>query len=171
MRKYYLINFLGYPVDSTLAAAQLIFGGVLDRFPGLKICLAHAGGVLPFIIGRFEHGRLVRPEAQKYCQHPVAYYLKNFYVDSITFRSETLRFVLETMPEGHVFLGTDYPFDMGDLSGVHSVTSAVGDPLQRREILWGSLERLMGLPGSTFRKGGENRLLKERKPCCQNSGP
>jgi aminocarboxymuconate-semialdehyde decarboxylase len=148
MRKYYLINFLGYPVDTTLAAAQLIFGGVLDRFPGLKICLAHAGGVLPFLLGRFEHGRSVRPEAEKLCGHPVSHYLNNFYVDTITFRPETLRFVLETMPEGHVFLGTDYPFDMGDLRGPVSVTSAVDDPLLLKSILGKNLERLMNLPES-----------------------
>jgi aminocarboxymuconate-semialdehyde decarboxylase len=146
MRKYYLINFLGYPVASTLAAAQLIFGGVLDRFPGLKICLAHAGGVLPFLLGRFEHGRTVRPEARTSCKHPVAHYLKNFYLDTITFRRETLRFVLETMPEGHVFLGTDYPFDMGDPNGVASVTSVVDDPFQLKKILGENLVRMMGFP-------------------------
>jgi aminocarboxymuconate-semialdehyde decarboxylase len=145
MRKYYLINFLGYPVASTLAAAQLIFGGVLDRFPKLKVALAHAGGVLPFLLGRFEHGRLVRPEAQRKCQRPVGAYLENFYVDTITFRPETLRFVLETMPEGHVFLGTDYPFDMGDLNGVKSVTVAVENPHQQKQILGDNLKRLMGI--------------------------
>jgi aminocarboxymuconate-semialdehyde decarboxylase len=145
MRKYYLINFLGYPLASTLAAAELIFGGVLDRFQGLKICLAHAGGVLPFLLGRFEHGRLVRPEARMFCKHPVSSYLKNFYVDTITFRPETLRFVLEAFPEGHVFLGTDYPFDMGDLNGVASVTSAIKDPDRQRQILGGNLKRFMGI--------------------------
>ncbi len=145
MRNYYLINFLGYPMDSTLAAAQLLFGGVLDRFPGLKICLAHAGGVLPFLLGRLEHGQSVRPEARKHCGYPVSSYLKNFYVDSITFRAETLRFVLTTMPEGHVFMGTDYPFDMGDLDAVQSVKSAVTDEALLEQILGGTLKRIMGL--------------------------
>ncbi len=144
MRKYYLINFLGYPMESTLAATQLIFGGVLDRYPNLKICLAHAGGVLPFLLGRLEHGQSVRPEAQKRCQHPVSYYLKNFYVDSITFRPETLRFVIETMPRGHVFMGTDYPFDMGDLQAVQSVRSAIADEDLLEEVLGGTLKRIMG---------------------------
>jgi aminocarboxymuconate-semialdehyde decarboxylase len=144
MRKYYLVNFLGYPMESTLAATQLIFGGVLDRYPNLKICLAHAGGVLPFLLGRLEHGQSVRPEAQKRCQHPVSYYLKNFYVDSITFRPATLRFVIETMPRGHVFMGTDYPFDMGDLHAVQSVRSTIEDEDLLEEILGGTLKRIMG---------------------------
>lgn len=145
MRNYYLINFLGYPMESTLAATQLLFGGVLDRYPDLKICLAHAGGVLPFLLGRLEHGQSVRPEAQKRCQYPVSYYLKNFYVDSITFRSETLHFVLKMMPRGHVFMGTDYPFDMGDLNAVQSVRKAIEDEALLEEILGGTLRRIMGL--------------------------
>lgn len=144
MRNYYLINFLGYPMESTLAAAQLLFGGVLDRYPNLKICLAHAGGVLPFLLGRLEHGQSVRPEAQERCQHPVSYYLKNFYVDSITFRPETLHFVLKMMPRGHVFMGTDYPFDMGDLDAVRSVKSAIEDESLLRELLGGALRRIVG---------------------------
>lgn len=145
MRNYYLINFLGYPMESTLAATQLLFGGVLDRYPDLKICLAHAGGVLPFLLGRLEHGQSVRPEAQKRCQHLVSYYLKNFYVDSITFRPETLRFVIEMMPRGHVFMGTDYPFDMGDMNAVQSVRKAIEDETLLEEILGGTLRRIMEL--------------------------
>jgi aminocarboxymuconate-semialdehyde decarboxylase len=148
MRNYYLINFLGYPMDSTLAAVQLLFGGVLDRFPGLKICLAHGGGVLPFLLGRLEHGQSVRPEARELCAHPVSYYLRHFYMDSITFRPETLRFVLSMVPEGHVFMGTDYPFDMGDLDAVQSVKSAVTDETLLKQILSGTLRQIMGLSGA-----------------------
>ena len=150
LQNYYLINFIGYPVDSTIAAAQLVFGGVLDRFPDLKICLAHAGGVFPFLLGRFDHGWSVRPEAQKLCKNPVSYYLKNFYVDSITFRPETLRFVLEIMPEGHVFLGTDYPFDMGDPDPVRFLKSAITDQHLMEEVLGENLRRLLVLSDSIF---------------------
>lgn len=144
MRNYYLVNFLGYPLDTTIAAASLVYGGVLDRFPTLKICLAHAGGVLPFLLGRLEHGRAVRPEASG-TEHPFPHYLKNFYVDSITFSAQTLRFVLSVMPEGHVFVGTDYPFDMGDLEAAASVKEAVKEAEGLASILGGTIERLMGL--------------------------
>jgi aminocarboxymuconate-semialdehyde decarboxylase len=145
VRSYYLANFLAYPLESTIAAAQLVFGGVLDRYPGLKICLSHAGGVLPFLLGRLEHGQSMRPEAQEYCQHPFPHYLKNFYVDTITFRPDTLRFVLEIMPEGHVFMGTDYPYDMEDTDPVGSVAAAVTDETQRAKICGENIEAVLGL--------------------------
>jgi len=146
LRDYYLTNFLGYPMDSALAACQLVFGGVLDRCPNLKVCLVHAGGTLPFLLGRLEHGQSVRPEAREKCEHPFPYYLKNFYVDSITFRPEILRFVTTVMPKGHVFMGTDYPFDMADPDPVASVRNALGDDeTSVREVLGENLGRLLKL--------------------------
>jgi len=144
LHKYYLINFLGFPLDTTIAAAQLVFSGVLDKCPDLKICLAHAGGVLPFLLGRLGHGQSVRPEAQETSKHPFKYYLKNFYVDSITFHSEILRFVISIMPEGHVFMGTDYPFDMADMDPVNTVKSAISDKVLISNILGGNISRLIG---------------------------
>jgi aminocarboxymuconate-semialdehyde decarboxylase len=144
MRDYYLTNFLGYPLDTALAACHLVFGGVLDRFPNLKICLVHAGGVLPFLLGRLEHGQSVRPEAREKCKHPFPYYLKNFYVDTVAFRPEILRFVLTMMPEGHVFMGTDYPFDMADPNPVSFVRKAIPDDESLVEqVLGGNLCRLL----------------------------
>lgn len=143
--KYYLVNFLGYPLESAALAAQLVFGGVLDRYPGLKICLSHAGGVLPFLIGRLEHGQSTRPEAGDNCKHPFSHYLRNFYVDTITFRADTLRFVLEIMPDGHVFMGTDYPYDMADTDPVGSVRAAVSDESVRRKVFGENLSAILGL--------------------------
>jgi aminocarboxymuconate-semialdehyde decarboxylase len=70
--------------------------------------------------------------SQERCRHPFSHYLKNFYVDTITFRPDTLRFVVELMPEGHVFMGTDYPYDMADMDPVSSVEAAVSDEALRR---------------------------------------
>lgn len=142
---YYLANFLAYPMESAITAAQLAFGGVLDRYPGLKICLSHAGGVLPFLLGRIEHGQAERPESREHCKHPFSHYLKNFYVDTITFRPDTLRFVLEVMPEGHVFMGTDYPYDMMDTDPVGSVRAAVGDADLQEKIMCENLGNLLGM--------------------------
>jgi aminocarboxymuconate-semialdehyde decarboxylase len=145
LRNYYLANFLAYPLESTVTAAQFVFGGVLDLYPNLKICLSHAGGVLPFLLGRLEHGQSVRPEAQSRCKHPFHYYLKNFFVDTITFRPDTLRFVLEVMPDGHVFMGTDYPYDMADTDPVGSVESAVKHKNLQGKIYGANLNAVMGL--------------------------
>jgi aminocarboxymuconate-semialdehyde decarboxylase len=145
VRKYYLTNFLCYPLETTIAAAQLVFGGVLDRFPNLKICLSHAGGVLPFLIGRLERGQSVRPEARDHYRHPFPHYLKNFYVDTITYRADTLRFVLELMPPGHVFLGTDYPYDMADTDPIGSVRTAAQDEGLLSQIFNNNLAVVLGL--------------------------
>jgi aminocarboxymuconate-semialdehyde decarboxylase len=145
VRNYYLANFLAYPLESTILAAQLVFGGVLDRHPSLKVCLAHAGGVLPFLLGRLEHGQSVRPEAREHCQHIFSYYLKNFYVDTITFRRDTLRFVLEVMPHGHVFMGTDYPYDMADRNPVGSVKAAVEDKELLDQVMGENLAAVLRL--------------------------
>ena len=84
-------------------------------------------------------------ESRERCKHPFSYYLKNFYVDTITFRPDTLRFVLELMPSGHVFLGTDYPYDMADTDPVGAVKTAVRDNKQWPPILGGNLAALLGL--------------------------
>jgi len=142
---YYLTNFLAYPMESAIFAAKLVFGGVFDRYPNLKICLSHAGGVLPFLLGRIEHGQSERPESREHCEHSFSHYLKNFYVDTITFRPDTLRFVLDIMPEGHVFMGTDYPYDMMDTDPVGSVKTAVEDENLQEKIMCENIGVMLGL--------------------------
>jgi aminocarboxymuconate-semialdehyde decarboxylase len=146
MSKYYLVNFLGYPMDTALAACELVFGGILDACPNLKVCLVHSGGALPALLGRLEHGQSVRPEAREKCRHPFPYYLKNFYVDSVAFRPEILELVIRVMPEGHVFMGTDYPFDMAEPDPVSAIKAAVSDgEAILPQILGESLARLIKL--------------------------
>jgi aminocarboxymuconate-semialdehyde decarboxylase len=145
VRNYYLANFLAYPLESAIAAGQLVFGGVLDRHPNLKVCLSHAGGVLPFLLGRLEHGQSVRPEAGERCKQPFTHYLKNLYVDTITYRKDTLRFVLEVMPKGHVFMGTDYPYDMADRDPVASVRAAAEDKGLMEQVWGENVARVLGL--------------------------
>ena len=87
----------------------------------------------------------MRPEAGERCKHPFTSYLKNFYVDTITYRKDTLRFVLEVMPKGHVFMGTDYPYDMADRDPVGFVTSAVEDKELMNQIMGGNLAPVLGL--------------------------
>lgn len=149
LSNYYLTNFLGFPMDTTLGAVSMVFGGVFDRFPDLKVCLAHAGGVLPFLLGRLEHGQAQRPEAREHCEHPFSYYLKNIFVDTVTFSASTLRYVISMLPPGHVLFGTDYPFDMADMDGVARVKTAVGDDEQLLEqVFYGAMAGLLKLPGA-----------------------
>jgi len=90
LRKYYTSNLIGNPLDTTIAATSLMFGGVLERYPGLKICLAHGGGFLPYQIGRLEHGFEVRRESKARTQRPPSEFFKLLYFDSLTHSAASL---------------------------------------------------------------------------------
>lgn len=123
LTEYYLINLIGFPVDSTVAAASLIFGGVLARFPQLKFYLAHAGGTCPYLRGRWEHGWRVRPEARIKIQRPPSEYFPLLFFDSLAHSLPALSFLAEQVGAGRIMLGTDYPFDMADPDPVKTVQS------------------------------------------------
>jgi len=110
---YYLSNIIGQPLDTTIALSHLIFSGVFDRYPHLKVCAVHGGGYLPAYIGRFDHAYRVRPESRK-MKHPPSEYLRQIYFDTVVFRPDILQGLIARAGIGQVVLGTDYPFDMGD---------------------------------------------------------
>jgi len=112
LKNYYLRNLVGNPMDTTIAAASMIFGGLLEEFDGLKVILAHAGGFLPYQIGRLEHGYEVRQEPKAVIKKPPSEYFKRLYFDTITHDTRALRFLIEMAGAEHVVLGSDYPFDM-----------------------------------------------------------
>jgi len=146
LEDFYLSNLIGNPLDTTLAAAQLIFNGVLEKFPGLKIILAHGGGQFPYIIGRLEHGYQVRPECkEKVHRSPMAFF-KNFYFDIITHNADALRHLINIAGGDHVLLGSDYPYDMGDPDPVQTVSQLPGIKEEdRRRILRENAVTLFGL--------------------------
>ncbi len=152
VNRYYLGNIIGQPIETTIALSHLIFGGVLDRYPGLKICAAHGGGYLPSYIGRFDHGFAVRPEAAKIKKKP-GEYLKKIYFDSLVYSSEGLRHLIEVVGAAQILLGTDYPFDMGayDPHGLIAAVPGLTDD-ERRRILGGNAARLLGFDASASSK-------------------
>jgi aminocarboxymuconate-semialdehyde decarboxylase len=123
MSKYHLGNLIGNPSATSLAVASLIFGGVLEEFPRLKFCFAHAGGFAPYQRGRFEHGYQVRPECKENISKPPSEYFKLLYFDTITQYGPALTYLIKSVGSDHVLLGTDYPYDMGDFEPVTSVES------------------------------------------------
>ncbi len=114
MDRYHLLNLIGNSWDTTLAAAHLVFSGILEKFPGIKFCLAHAGGQVPYLSGRWEHGYRVRPDARVVIKEPPSHYLPFFYFDTITHSDPLLEYLIKSVGAGKVLLGTDYPADMAD---------------------------------------------------------
>jgi aminocarboxymuconate-semialdehyde decarboxylase len=104
---------IGNPLETTIAAASLILGGVLDRLKNLTICLSHAGGYLPFAIGRFDHGYGLRPEIAEKAEATPSSYLRRFYYDCITHSDPGLEQVVGMVGADRILLGTDFPADMG----------------------------------------------------------
>jgi len=111
-KKYYLRNLLGNPYDTGVAAAHLIFGGVLDAFPRLEVLLPHAGGTLPGLIGRLDRGTAVRPEL-KHMKQPPSAYLRRFTYDTIGHNDQILMNLIRMVGADRVMIGSDYCFDMG----------------------------------------------------------
>ncbi len=112
LASFYLNNFLGNPFDSAIAACHLIFGGVLDRHPNLQVNLPHAGGALPGLIGRIDHGWKVRPETRHLAQAPSSY-LRRFTYDTISHSLSIMEFIISLVGADRVMIGSDYCFDMG----------------------------------------------------------
>jgi len=122
LENYYLTNLLGNPFDTTIAAVHLMLSGFINKFPSLKICLAHAGGFLPYQIGRLQHGYNVREEPkEKNKETPPLELLKRFYFDSITFEQKSLEFLVNIVGADKVMVGTDFPFDMGEYTIVEKM--------------------------------------------------
>jgi len=143
---FYLNNFLGNPFDTAIAAAHLVFGGVLDRFPKLEVCLPHAGGAMPYLMGRLTHGQRMRPETKGVAKKPFRAYLRRFTYDTIAHSPHLLRFLVDTVGPDRVMLGSDYCFDMGYTRPVDVVTRhAKLSRADQRRILGATAARLLRL--------------------------
>ena len=112
--RHYLHNLVGYPFETTLAAASLIMGGTLDRFPALDVVLVHGGGFLPYHIGRFDRAHQTRPEVRADGAAMPSGYLRRFHYDTLVQRPEALGYLVRTVGHDRVVLGSDHPFWMGD---------------------------------------------------------
>ena len=146
--RYYLHNVVGYPLETTLAAAGLIFGGVLRRFSGLRIVLVHGGGFLPYQIGRLQRAYVAREEARALLDMPPAALLGAFWYDSLTHNAAALRFLVEQVGAGRVLLGSDFPFSMADPEPLRVVETAGLPAAARQAILGQNAAVLFGLDAS-----------------------
>ncbi|KAF2069215.1 hypothetical protein CYY_009464 [Polysphondylium violaceum] len=115
MPQYWLPWLVGMPAETCLAICSMIFGGVFEKLPKLKVCFAHGGGSFPFTIGRIEHGFNARPDLCA-VTNPVnpRNYIGKFWVDSLVHDQDALEFLVNLMGESKVIMGTDYPFPLGE---------------------------------------------------------
>lgn len=111
---FYLTNLTGNPLETCIAASRLILSGCLDRHPRLKVVLVHAGGFMPYQIGRLDHGFRVRRETNARISAPPSSYLRRFWYDTVTHASAPLAFLVDLVGSDRVVFGTDLPFDMAD---------------------------------------------------------
>jgi aminocarboxymuconate-semialdehyde decarboxylase len=114
LEPFYFTNSIGNPLDTMVAAARLVHAGALDRWPSMRLVLVHAGGFLPYQLGRLDHAHAVRREPKEFISRPPSSYLDRFWMDSITHGDTALRFLVSFVGIERVVLGTDLPFDMGD---------------------------------------------------------
>jgi aminocarboxymuconate-semialdehyde decarboxylase len=131
---FFFQNLIGNPLDTTITAGSLIFSGIFDRLPGLKIILAHAGGFVPYNIDRWKRGFEMRPECREFIKKSPETYLRNFYYDTISHGPVTMRFLVSRVGADRVVMGTDYPYDMGDLTPVQSIQAANFTESDREKI-------------------------------------
>jgi aminocarboxymuconate-semialdehyde decarboxylase len=147
---YHLRNTLGNPTETAVAIASLIYGRALDRFPSLRVCFAHGGGVIPWLAGRMEHANRVRDDARLPSGRSFADYLASLYFDSITHSPEALGYLVDAVGADRVLLGTDFPADMGQTRPVEWVKSLDScDSAAVQAIAGGNAVDLLGLRART----------------------
>ena len=146
INRYHLPNTIGNLVDRAVTFASLVFGGVMDACPGLKVCLAHGGGYTCFGVGRMDRGWSTRSEARVNIQEPPSKYLNRFYYDCLTHSETALRFLIDSAGIDRVVFGTDWPADMAIDWPVSWVLGLESLTLEEKEaILWKNLEKLLGI--------------------------
>ncbi len=145
LNRFYLSNIVGNPAETTMALSQMIFGGVFDRYPGLKLLAAHGGGYLPAYAARSDHGWDVRPEAHG-CKEPPSAYLRRLWYDTIVYDPDQLQRLIDFVGADRIVVGTDYPFDMGDYDP-HALVDALAGVSEgeRTAILGWNAKALLGL--------------------------
>jgi aminocarboxymuconate-semialdehyde decarboxylase len=142
---YYLDNLVGNPMETTVTAAHMVLGGVMERHPALMVLLAHGGGAIVALRGRLRHGHDVVAAAGAALSEPADVSIRRFMFDTVTHDPELLRNLVEAVGADRVLLGSDYPFDMADPHPVETVRRAALDGDDEALLLSGNAERLLAI--------------------------
>jgi predicted TIM-barrel fold metal-dependent hydrolase len=141
---HYLGNTVGNPTETTVALSHIIFSGLLDRHPGLRLVAVHGGGYLPYYLGRSDHAWQMRPDARG-CLQPPSSYIRRMWFDSLVYTPSALRALVAAAGADRVMLGTDYPFDMGVTDPVDRLDAAGFTTADRDAIAGLNAASLFGL--------------------------
>lgn len=146
---FFMVNTVGQPLEETIAFHHLVFGGVLDRHPGLRVLICHGEGYVPSYAGRLDHAWAHRPELRRLVPEPPSTYLRRLHFDTCVFRPDLIENLVRLAGADRVMLGSDYPFDMGDPDPVGTLKARTGlTPGQRAAIARGNAQALFGLGGA-----------------------
>jgi aminocarboxymuconate-semialdehyde decarboxylase len=146
---------VGMPAETQLGIVSLVVGGALDRLPkNLRICFAHGGGSFPYLLGRLENAWHHHETARGKCEFPPSHYLDRFSVDSAVFDQRALRYLVDVMGTGHVVLGSDYPFPLGEARVGELVRQSNLPEVTKQRLLGGNAREFLNLPGEPGEKAG-----------------
>ncbi len=146
LRRFYFNNVIGNPLETALALHYLIFDGVLERHPNLKIIAVHGGGYLPAYSGRIDHAWGARSDARGGLPRPPTEYLRRVFFDTVVFTPHQLEYLVRVFGADRIVMGTDYPFDMADSDPLGHITSVESfDDATRAALAGGNARRLLGL--------------------------
>lgn len=150
MQKYWLPWLVGMPAEVSRAICSLIFSGVLERLPNLRICFAHGGGAFPATLGRIEHGFNVRPDLFQDNLHGPRKYLNQMYFDSLVHKPSSLDFLIDLVGSDRVMLGSDYPFPLGEAEPGQLIDSMNYDESVKEMLLNEAALNWLGIETSRF---------------------
>jgi aminocarboxymuconate-semialdehyde decarboxylase len=146
MTEYWLMPLVGFPFDTTLAAAKLVFSGTVERFPKIRWVLGHLGGAIPYLAERLDRGYFAYKECRVNIGRPPSDYLKTFYYDTVNFDPAALELAIRFAGVGHLLAGSDYPHLIGSLEKMVSSIQGLGISSEdKAKILGGNAKELLSL--------------------------